>query len=306
MSTQVPKEASSSASPEILINQRQREAGAVGEALSSAPLDESINPLQIAGPSNAVKTSMSPVSSEPLIDQQRSAGSSDAVRDQLEKQIAGLEDEIRHFKLKQDPNREVIKHTLLQEELAQLREKNLNLSIDLRVAREKYQALESEHHKGQEQMKEAMEKAMENLSAGLDLSKRASTSLGLKSGVEPGASLFQQRSIVGPKTENASGVPNVLQTSNFGFDACPPARTFQPNRPEVPKPPLFDFSSSPFPINPFAVASTPADSFGSPRVKKPASGDTQTNIFGLNLSSPASVFQNNQPNVPKRRPFDFS
>ncbi|KAF6239057.1 hypothetical protein HO173_002929 [Letharia columbiana] len=59
-----------------------------------------------------------------LIDPQQTVGPSSAVEDQLRKQIAGLEDEVRQPKLNQDPHFEAVKYyALLQEELDQLRER---------------------------------------------------------------------------------------------------------------------------------------------------------------------------------------
>ena len=259
MSPQTDDEATSSAPAGTSIDNQQNEADAVDEALSSASQDKPIEQPQIAESLSAVKTSTSSLCSEPSIDQQRSSGSSDGVENQLQKRITELEDELRYFKLKKDPKREVIEHTLLQVELTQLREKNLKLCTNLQVVREKYQALESEHHKCWEQMKEAIEKAVGNLSAGLDLSKGASTSRGLKTeGVMSGAALFPQNWVFDPKVEKASGVPSGLQAGNFGFNARPQARVLQNNGPKVPKPPLFDFSSSPFASNPLtATGSSP-------------------------------------------------
>lgn len=83
--------------------------------------------------SSSFKDPTIPATPENLIDQRLASGSASAIENGLRKQISGLEDRVRLLKLS-DPVREAAKHALLQEELAQLREKNLNLRIDLRVA----------------------------------------------------------------------------------------------------------------------------------------------------------------------------
>lgn len=113
-------------------------------------------------------------------DQQQNVVPSTAVEDQLRKEIAGLEAEIRQLKLNQDPTREGVKHTLLREELAQIREINLNLRIELQVAQdghrlleEKYHGLEAKHGR----CRKSMQKAIEDLSASLEPSNGASTNV---------------------------------------------------------------------------------------------------------------------------------
>ena len=155
-----------------------------------------------------------------MIDQQQIAGSSSAVEDQLRKQIAGLEDEIRHLKLSQDSKFEALKYTLLREELAQLHEKNLNLRVELQVAQEgqrllvgklkKNLALEREHEK----CKKMMQKAIENLSLGLGLLNGESANLGPSTGVTAGESLPQRQSVNGLALEKACSTPSALQISN--------------------------------------------------------------------------------------------
>ena len=124
---------------------------------------------------------------------------SNPTEDHLPKLITGLDDEIRQSKPTQDPKREAVKHTLLQEELAQLREENLNLRIDLQLAREKHQLLESEHNeckKSKKKMGKAMKKAIRNLSTGLNLPEGASANPELTTGdVDPGVSSPPQRPV---------------------------------------------------------------------------------------------------------------
>ncbi len=113
-----------------------------------------------------------------------------------------------------------MKYTLLCEELAQLREKTLDLRVELQVAQEgqrllegklkKHLALESEHEK----CKTMMQKAIENLSLGLGLSNGESANLGLSAGVTAGASLPQRQSVSRLALEKAYGTPSALQIGN--------------------------------------------------------------------------------------------
>ncbi len=188
--------------------------------MSSAFPANLIGQQQTAGQFNAVEKATSFGSPASLIDQQQTAGPSSAVEDQLRKQIAGLEDEISHLKLSQDPKLEVVKYTLLREERAQLREKTLNLRVELQVAQEgqrllegklkKHLALESEH----ENCKTMMQKAIENLSLGLGLSNGESANLGPSTGVTAGASLPQRQSVSRLALEKACGTPSALQIGN--------------------------------------------------------------------------------------------
>ena len=148
---------------------------------------------------------------------------SNSTADQLPKLITGPDDNIRQSKLDQDPKREVVKHTLLQEELAQLREENLNLRVDLQLAREKHQLLESEHHeckKHKKQMGKAMKKAIRNLSTGLNLPEGGSTDPELTTGgVVAGVSLPPQRPADDPTVEKSSSTLSAFQAGLTGSTA---------------------------------------------------------------------------------------
>lgn len=239
---------------------------------------------------------MSSASSATLIDQQQTVGLSSAVEDQLRGQIAGLEDQIRQLKLNPDPNREGMKQRVLQEELSQLHEKNLNLRVELQVAQEghrlleeKYHTLENEH----ERCKKLMQKAVENLSTGLDPSNGDSANLGLT--IEGAAPR--------PPAEKDSGSPNAVQIgeetrpSGFPLDSTiggspvqanlfgqPSVRSpaqplhsmsgaFQNNQPHTPKSPFPSSASGPRPFNflttPSLAFGAAAGSLGPLQVKKP-------------------------------------
>ena len=160
---------------------------------------------------------VSSASSEFLVDQQQNSGLSSSVEDQLRRQITGLEDRIRQFKVNQDPSCQFVKHSLLQEELARLREKNLDLRVDLQVAHEKHQALKSEHHKYKRQMKKVLGEAIKNLSRGLDISKEGSGNAGLTTeGDAPQSSLPTPQTVSCPITEKASVTPSASQCSVTG------------------------------------------------------------------------------------------
>ncbi|KAL9133745.1 MAG: hypothetical protein Q9175_005074 [Cornicularia normoerica] len=198
MSPQAPRKAMSPLFSPIFID-KQQNAGLfrlVGEGISSASPTVLID-QQTAGPSSVVEEAMSAACPAALINQQQTAGPSTAVEDQLRKQIARLEDDIRQLKLDQDPNRKAITHTLLQEKLAQLRKKNLNLRVELQVAQERLRLLEEKqenHHaleRKHKRCKKLMQQAIENLSTGLDLPNGESVNLGLNiEAVVPGGSLL--------------------------------------------------------------------------------------------------------------------
>lgn len=156
-------------------------------------------------------------SPEFLVDQQQNSGLSSSVEDQLRRQVTGLEDRIRQFKVDQDPSCQLVKHSLLQEELAQLREKNLDLRVDLQVAQEKHRALKSEHHEYKRQMKKVLGKAIKNLSMGLDVSKEGSGNAGLTTeGVTPHSSLPPEQSVSCPTAEKTGVTPSAFQCSVTG------------------------------------------------------------------------------------------
>lgn len=163
-----------------------------------------------------------------LIDPQQTVGPSSAVEDQPRKQIAGLEDEVRQPKLNQDPHCEAVKYALLQEELDQFRERNLNLHVGLQVAQEYRQLLKERHEKHHalasehERCKKLMQKAIENLSTGFDLSTREPANLGLTvEGVAPDASLLPPPNVSSTPVEKASRTPSAFQIDGeiqlFGY-----------------------------------------------------------------------------------------
>lgn len=167
--------------------------------------------------SSVGKELVSSASPEFLVDQQQNSGLSSSVEDQLRRQVTGLEDRIRQFKVNQDPSCQFVKHSLLQEELARLREKNLDLRVDLQVAQEKHQALESEHHKYKRQMKKVLGEAIKNLSMGLDVSKEGSGNAGLTTeGVTPQPSLPPEQSVSCPTAEKTGVTPSAFQCSVTG------------------------------------------------------------------------------------------
>ena len=91
-----------------------------------------------------------------------------------------------------DPSREHVRHTLLEEELAQVREENLNLRVDLELARKRYQALESDHKeckKRKKQLGKVVKKAVKSLSTGLDRLNAGSANTGLIAEGVPDVSL---------------------------------------------------------------------------------------------------------------------
>ena len=195
------------------MNQLQISSSVVAATISSDSPETLIDQQQTAGPSSAVEKSTSSASPESLIDHQQILGPSSAVEEQLRKQVTGLEDEVRHFKLNQD--REALKHTLLQEELAQVREKNLNLRVDFQTAQEKHQAVESEHYKCKGQMLKSIEEAIKNLSTALDLSAGGSTDPGPTTKiVVSGTSLPPQQSVTNPTVGKTGGTAGAF---HFGI-----------------------------------------------------------------------------------------
>lgn len=201
--------------------------------------------------SSVGKELVSSASPEFLVDQQQNPGLSSSVEDQLRRQVTGLEDRIRQLKVNQDPSCQFVKHSLLQEELARLREKNLDLRVDLQVAQEKHQALESEHHKYKRQMKKVLGKAIKNLSVGLDVSKEGSGNAGLTTeGVTPQSSLPPEQSVSCPTAEKTGVTPSAFQhsvtgstgesslvrTSTFGQLAAPGTSAGFPDSMKINKP----------------------------------------------------------------------
>lgn len=137
MSPRDSEEAMSSASPITSVD-RQQTAGpssVVGENIACASPTTFVDQQQSAESPSVVESSACPAA---LKDRDGTVGSSSAVEDELREQIAGLKDDIRELKLKQDLKPEAVKHKLLQEEVAQLREKNPDLRVELQVAQEKH------------------------------------------------------------------------------------------------------------------------------------------------------------------------
>ena len=170
MSPQTSAKALSPASPPTLIAQQETASSADGKPSSTASTEVSIHQQQTVEATNVVEDTMSSNFQAPSLNHLQHSDPSDPTEDQLPKLITGPDDSIRQSKLIQDPKREAVKHTLLQEELAQVREENLNLRIDLQLARENHQSLESEHHeckRRKKKMGKAMKKAIKNLSRGL-------------------------------------------------------------------------------------------------------------------------------------------
>lgn len=242
------------------------------KAMAPASSETPIDAQQTAGPSSAVEKSMSSISPPTLTDQKQTAepssafekinlsGSprtltnqqqtgelSSAVKDQLRKQITGPEDENRQFKLDQDPHREAVKHTLLQEELNQLREKNFNLRVDLQMAQERIHLLESERQRCKNQTEKAMKEAIESLFIGLHLSRGGSTNLGLAAeGAMPGASLPQQQPVSSPTSEKAGSTPSATQNCVTDSTGLPPGLSLD-----------IGFGSTPSLFSPLATPPSP-------------------------------------------------
>ena len=211
---------------------------------------------------------------------------SSTVEDQLRKEIAGLEAEIRQLKLNQDPSREGVKHALIQEELAQIRETILNLRVELQVAQVVHRLLEQKHHaleNEHERCKGLMQKAVENLSTGLEPSNGESTNLGLPTeGVASNAVQIKEEdrppALLTVSATTGSSVPAIFGQPSIRSPALQPL-SFTPgaflknqHRPMS----LFTSSASaPTPVNFLATTPSPADgttadSPGTLQVKGPA------------------------------------
>lgn len=213
MTPRTSAEAKLMASPTALIAQLEPASSAVETPISSASPEVSNDQQQNAGTSTAFEKSIPPNLQEPSNNHSQGSRPSRSVEDQLREQITRLEGEIRQFKLDQDPSRNNVKNTLLQEELVQLREKNLNLRVDLQLAHGKHQALESEHY----ECKKAMKKAFRNLSAGLDLLEGDSDNLRqTQKGAIPAASLPPKQSLSNPKVEKTSATPSAFSVGVSG------------------------------------------------------------------------------------------
>lgn len=216
----------------------------------------------------------------------QSVAPSSTVEDQLRKEIAGLEEEIRQLKLNQDPSREGVKHALIQEELAQIRETTLNLRVELQMAQEGHRLLEQKHHaleNEHERCKKLMQEAVENLSTGLEPSKRESTNLGLPiEGVAPNAVQIKEEdhppALLTVSATKGSPVPAIFGQPSIRSPAVQPLAStpeaFFKNQ-QIPKS-LFTSSGSarkPFPflaITPSPADGTAAGSLCPPQFKGPA------------------------------------
>ena len=202
----------STASSESLDKQQNAEVSNLGEeGTSSASPSTSTGQQETAGDTSIAEEAMSSPPAA-FIDHQNAG---DSTEDQLRKQVARLEDDIHQLKLDQDPNREAVKHTLLRDELAQLREGNLNLRVELQVAQDSVRLLEKKLEKHQvlgselENCKELMQKAIDSLSTGLELSNKKLPNLRLATEAVPsGASLLPQQSVSSTPVETASRVSN--------------------------------------------------------------------------------------------------
>ena len=266
----------STASSKSVDQKNNAEVSKVGEeGTSSASPSTSTAQQQTAGdPSVAEEAIFCPPAA--LIHHQNAGPSNE---DQLHKQIARLEDDIHQVKLDQGPNREAVKHTLLLGELAQVREENLNLRVELQVAQESVQYLEKKLGKHQvlgselERCKHLMQKAIDDLSTGLELSNNKSPNLGLAAKAVPfDASLLPQQSVSSGPVATATRVSNPFGSNrdtssstsptsstdtstpiNFGTFDQPPSRPSQgltfPPRVSQTDGRKWDTFSSTFPTN---------------------------------------------------------
>ena len=220
MSPQASARALSPASTPILIAQQETASSADGKPSSTASTEVSNHQQQTAEATNGFQKTISSNCQAPSLNHLQHSEPSNSTEDQFPKLITGLDDNIPQSKLNQDPKREVVMHKLLQEELIQLREENLNLRVDLQLAREKHQLLESEHHeckKHKKQMGKAMKKAIRNLSTGLDLPEGGSAGPELTTGgVVAVVSLPQQQPADDPTVEKSSSTLSAFQDGVTG------------------------------------------------------------------------------------------
>ena len=213
----------SPAASATLTAQQETASSAIAKPISVAFTEVSIHQQQTAEATNTVEKTMSSNCLAPSLNHLQHSEPSKSPEDQLPKLITGLDDNIRQSNPNQDPKCEVVKHKLLQEELAQLREEDLNLRVDLQSAREKHQLLESKElefkkcKKHKKYMQKAMKKAIRNLSTGLDLSERGSTDPELTArGVVAGVPLPPQQPTDDPTAEKSSGTLSAFQTGVTG------------------------------------------------------------------------------------------
>ena len=223
MSPQASARVLSPASPPILIAQQGTASSVDGKPSSTASTEASNHQQQTAEATNGFQKTISSNCQAPSLNHLQHSELSNFTEDQLPKLITGLDDNIRQSKPNQDPKREVVMHKMLHEELVQLREENLNLRVDLQLAREKHQLLESKHHeckkrkKYKKQMRKAMMKAIRNLSTGLDLPDGGSAGPELTTGgVVAGVSLPQQQPADDPTVEKSSSTLSAFQAGVTG------------------------------------------------------------------------------------------
>ena len=220
MSPQASARALSPASPPTLIAQQETASSADGNPTSTASTEVSTHQQQTTEAFNDGQKTMSSNHQAPSLNHLQHSEPSNSTEDQPPKLIIGFDDMIRRLKPCQDPKREVVKHTLLQEELAQLREENLNLRVDLQLAREKHRLLESEHNeckKSKKKMGEAMIKAIKKLSTGLDLPEGGSADPELTTGgVVPNVLLPSHRPADDPTVEKSSSTLSAFQAGVTG------------------------------------------------------------------------------------------
>ena len=224
----------STASSKSVDKQKNAESNLGEEGTSSTSPSTSTGQQQTAGDSSVAEEAIfAPTAA--LIDHQNGGPSTE---DQPRKQIARLEDDIHQLKLDQDPNREAVKHTLLRDELAQLREGNLNLRVELQVAQETVRLLEKKLEKHQvlgselERCKELMQKAIDGLSTGLELSNKKSPNLGSATEAVPfGASLLPQQSVSSGPVETATRVSNPFGSNRDTSSSTFPTGSTDTNTP---------------------------------------------------------------------------
>ena len=225
----------STASPESLDKEQNAEAAKLGkEGTSSASPSASSGQQQTAGDTSIAEEAIfSPPAA--LIDHENAGPSTE---DQLRKQIARLEDDIHQLKLDQGPNREAVKHILLQNDLSQLREENLHLRVELQVAQESARSLEMKLEKHQvlgselERCKQLMQKAIDGLSAGLEFSNKKSPNLGLATeAVSFGASLPPQQSVSSGSVETVTRASNLFESDRDTSSSTFPTSSTNTNIP---------------------------------------------------------------------------
>ena len=220
MSPQASERAKSPTQPAstlTILAQQHYASNGVGKTIATASTEVSTRQQETAEATNGSEKNLSSDSQALSISHPQHSGPPNSTEDQLPTLITGLDGKDHQSKLDRNPSRELVKHTLLQEELAQVREENLNLRVDLQWTREKHTILESEYReckKRKKQIERAMKKAMRKLSTGLGLALGGSTEPGQGTkGVLPDVSIPPQEPINNPTVEKASDTPNLFQTA---------------------------------------------------------------------------------------------